>query len=75
MQDYQDRCTVTCTNNSRTISAEVLEFRPKERLSVSLDRQLKMILVWNGQNYEHHKQGLEFLSDGPELISKWNGKR
>lgn len=55
--------------------AEILDFRPGDKLSVSINRQLKMILTWNGKEYEFHQQGLEFLSPGPQPIAKWDGKR
>jgi hypothetical protein len=68
-KQYGDKCEVLCENNNNSVTAEVLDFKEKKWLSVSLNRSLKLNLVWNNYIYEGRKGGMSFTSLGPKIIT------
>lgn len=62
-----DSCEVVCTDNNRTAIGEILSFRDHKALTVSLDRAVKLTLIWNGQHYAGSMGGLSFTSIGPDI--------
>lgn len=68
--NYQDTVEVTSTNSGAAVLAEILEFKPKNTLSVSVNRQIKIIMKYDetkGQ-YLGRTGNLEFMSHGPKEI-------
>ena len=75
MKQYvADTCQVSCVDNGNKVTADVLEFKDKVRLVVSLNRTLKMIMPWNGQVFEGKMSGLTFTSTGPTVKTVYNGR-
>ena len=62
-----DKCEVICEDNGRKIVAEVLSFTQRKNLTVSIDRSLKLTLMWNGKIYEGNQGPLSFVSNGPDI--------
>ena len=62
--------SVTCSDNGKSMIAEVISFNPKQRLVVSIERSIKMEMTYNAKNnlYTAKQSGLEFASSGPEII-------
>jgi len=69
-QQYEDAVTITCTDNGKSNSAEVLSFNEGQRLVVSLNRSVKLEMYYNPRNslYVANQSGLEFVSQGPKKI-------
>ena len=74
---YESTVVVTCSDNGKTNTAEVLTFMEGQRLVVSLNRQIKMEMVYNPRNklYIANQTGLEFVSSGPKMIDRTPVKR
>lgn len=62
-----DTCEIICEDNGTKILAEVLSFSEKKALTVSVNRSVKLNLIWNGKVYEGTQGKLSFVSDGPKI--------
>ena len=70
-QLHKQTTTVTCSDNGKSMIAEVISFNPNQRLVVSLERSIKMEMTYNTKSklYMARQSGLEFASSGPETIN------
>jgi hypothetical protein len=68
---HQQTTLVTCSDNGKSMTAEVISFNPNQRLVVSLERSIKMEMTYNSKNnlYMAKQSGLEFASKGPEILN------
>lgn len=71
---FDDTCTVKATNSGQSMVAEVLTFSEKKFLTVSVAKSVKISLNWNGNIYEGHSAGLDFVSDGPKKVTSTSGR-
>ena len=62
---YEDKCSITCTDKDQVVEAEVMEFRPKQHLTVVLATN-KIHMKYNGRLYVGNAVGMEFTSQGPQ---------
>jgi len=62
-----ETCEVTCENNNKKVTADILSFKEHASLSVSIDKSVKVNLQWNGRIYEGKMSGLSFISTGPTI--------
>lgn len=62
-----ETCEVTCENNSKKVTADILSFTEGKFLSVSLNKSIKLNLQWNGRIYEGKQGGMSFISTGPVI--------
>lgn len=64
---FDDVCDVTCISNGSTELGEILTFREKEFISLTIRRSVKLRLNWDDavNVYIGRMAGLEFQSDGP----------
>lgn len=67
MRYIGDICEVTCEDNGRVVTAELLDFVENKKLSVSINRSIRLDLRYNGQLYQGESRGLTFLSPGPQI--------
>ena len=65
--NYDNKCTITCTDNDNVAVAEVDRFEEKKFLDVFL-AQNKIHMDWNGKVYVGNKLGMEFITPGPEIF-------
>ena len=74
--EYEDKIKLTCTENSQTIEAEILDYRPAYSLTVSVNRQVKVYLRYNSgtKNYIGNVGSLEFETAGPNKIHVKEGR-
>ena len=63
---FDDICKVTCEDNGKVVTADVLDFKEGKTLSVSLNKSLKLVMPFNGRVYEGRMGGMRFISDGPK---------
>lgn len=71
-QNFESTVTVTCSDNGKSSTAEVINFREKSVLIVSLNRAVRLELIYNPRNglYIGNQAGLEFVSKGPTATTK-----
>jgi hypothetical protein len=62
---YNDKCSITCTDKDQVVEAEVMDFRPKQNLTVVLANN-KIHMKYNGRLYVGNAIGMEFTSIGPD---------
>jgi len=67
---HKQTTLVTCSDNGKSMTAEVISFIPNQRLVVSLERSIKMEMTYSSKSnlYMAKQSGLEFASSGPEII-------
>ena len=68
---FDDVCDVTCISSDLTEKGEILTFREKEFISLTIRRAVKLRLNWNEKAgvYIGSMAGLEFQSDGPDVYT------
>jgi len=64
---YDDKCKIHNTDHDKTVEAEILDFVPQKKLTVSVERSVKVNLSWDDKHhvYVGSMGGLEFTSEGP----------
>ena len=69
--EFDDVCEVTCISSNSTEVGEILSFREKEFISLTIRRSIKLRLNWNErtETYIGAMAGLEFQSDGPNAYT------
>ncbi len=74
---YEQTVTVTCSDNGKSQTAEVIRFKPTSNLTVSLNRSIRMEMIYNPRNklYIANQSGLEFVCSGPKEIQRTEVKR
>jgi hypothetical protein len=70
---YDDKCIVTCTDNDRTMEAEIGSYKKEQFVEVYM-AQNKVRLMWNGKVYVGNKMGLEFTTPGPKEFTTKQGR-
>lgn len=71
-QFVENTCEILCEDTGRKVVGELLFFKQHQNVVVSIDRQLKLDLKWNGSFYETKSVGLQFTTDGP-LVKNFKG--
>jgi hypothetical protein len=64
---HSETCKVRQANTSKLVDAAVHEFKDRDRLTVVLNKSIKLPMIWNGKVYEGKMAGLDFVSDGPSV--------
>lgn len=71
---FEDNCRVLCEDNNKVVDADILDFKEKKTLTVSINKSLKLIMPWNGRVYEGRMSGMSFVSNGPKSITFKDGR-
>ena len=61
-------------SSGKNVSAEVHEFKENERLTVVLNKSVKLAMKWNGKLYEGRMAGLDFVTTGPKINKTTTGR-
>jgi hypothetical protein len=66
---HEQTVVISCSDNGKSKTADVLTFQPNQKLIVSLDKSIKMEMMYNTRNklYIANQSGLEFVSSGPKI--------
>ena len=74
---YEDHCVITCTDNDKTMKADILEFREGQFCTVSINRAVKIQLHFDqwSKKYIGRSAGLEFITEGPKGYETRQGVR
>ena len=74
--EYADTVTLHNTDTGKDLPAEVLSFNPGKRLEVSIQRSIRVILMWTVNPSDKTRgfyvgsiHGKEFITDGPEEVT------
>jgi hypothetical protein len=72
---HEDTCIVQQVGNSgKNASAEILEFKEKDKLIVVLNKSVKLPMKWNGRLYEGRMAGMDFVTAGPKITRTSTGR-
>lgn len=76
MIKYEDTCEVTCTDNGKTVPAEVMNFRAEDGLTIALATN-KIVMKYNKRHnqYQGSMHGMEFTSPGPKYYDIRQGRQ
>lgn len=74
MIKYENTCEVHCTDNDKTVTADVMNFREKDGLTVVIATN-KIVMKYNGKVYVGNLMGMEFTSLGPKFYDIKQGRR
>lgn len=74
MIKYENTCEVHCTDNDKTVIADVMNFREKDGLTVVIATN-KIVMKYNGKVYVGNLMGMEFTSLGPKFYDIKQGRR
>ena len=74
--EYDETCELHCTDNDKTVTAEVMNFRLHDGLTVSLVGN-KIVMKYNKQHdvYIGSTMGMEFTTKGPKYYEFRTGRR
>ncbi len=66
--DYEDVCEITNVKSGKTVTGEILRFRPSQSIIATIHRSVKVTLVWQPSVnlYIGNMAGMEFQSPGPK---------
>ena len=73
MEVFDDKCTITCTNNDKVAEAEIDNFREKESMNVFMATN-KIHMKYNGRVYVGNAFGFEFTTPGPRSYKLKEGR-
>jgi hypothetical protein len=71
---HENTCKVQQAGNSKSVDAEVHEFKEQDRLTVVLNKSVKLPMKWNGKLYEGRMAGLDFVTAGPKITRTSTGR-
>jgi hypothetical protein len=72
---HANSCKVTQTSSKRTVDAEVMAFNEGRNLTVVMNKSVKLMMNWNGRQYEGRMAGMDFVSDGPTITKTQTSSR
>jgi len=64
---YEKNCKVIQEKNGKTIDAEVIFFKYQDKMTIIINKSIKLTMMWNGQVYEGRMAGVDLISDGPAI--------
>ncbi len=71
---HENQCDIIQENSSKSVKAEIMEFKEQEKLIVVLNKSVKLSMKWNGQVYEGKMAGMDFISTGPKVTRTSTGR-
>ena len=73
---YEEECTLYNTDHDKTVTAEVINYRPGEHLQVVLESRVQLNLQFSKKHkiYVGNMAGLEFTSVGPKSYTISTGR-
>ena len=72
--EINDTKEIKQVGTSKTVRAEILEFREQDRLTVVLNKSVKLPMKWNGRLYEGRMAGMDFTTPGPKVSRTTTGR-
>lgn len=72
---HSDTCMVKMAKSSKMTEAVVSEFEDKKKLTVIINKAVKIVMTWSGRCYEGRSAGMDFESQGPTITKTQTGVR
>ncbi len=72
---YENTCKVKMSGSTKEVEAVVQDFTENSKLSVILNKSVKLNMKWNGRVYEGRSAGMDFESNGPKVTRTQTGIR
>lgn len=72
---HSETCTIKQVPANKIVEAVVHEFVENDRLTVILNKAVKIAMKWNGRIYEGRAAGMDFESNGPSISKTQTGIR
>ncbi len=68
--NYGETCKIHCTDNNKTMEVDILDFKPNQFLSVSVNKSVRVNLKYMDKQdlYVGQMAGLEFTTKGPKVV-------
>jgi hypothetical protein len=63
---FDNTCSVKNVNSGKSVDAEVMNFNEGRNLTVVMNKSVKVMMAWNGRQYEGRMAGMDFTSTGPK---------
>ena len=64
---HSDKCTVKQSATGRDVEGVVMAFNEGRNLTVVMNKSVKLLMNWNGREYEGRAAGMDFTSTGPTV--------
>ena len=64
---HSDTCEVRQESTGKKVMAEIMAFHEGRNLTVVMNKSVKLLMNWNGRQYEGRMAGMDFVSNGPTL--------
>ena len=64
---HSETCVIKQVPANKTVEAVVHEFVENDKLTVILNKAVKIPMKWNGRIYEGRAAGMDFESNGPSI--------
>jgi len=72
---HSSTCMVKMAKSSKMTEAVVSEFEDKKKLTIIINKAVKIVMKWNGQCYEGRSANMDFESTGPAVTKTQTGLR
>lgn len=72
---HENKCQIKSTKANNFVEAEIMDFDYQKKMTVVINKSVKINMTWNGKIYEGRGAGLDFLSDGPKITKTQSGIR
>lgn len=72
---HSNTCMIKMSKSSKMTEAVVSEFEDKKKLTVIINKAVKITMNWNGKCYEGRSAGMDFESQGPTITKTQTGLR
>lgn len=63
----ENKCLVKSTKANNFVEAEIMDFDFQKKMTVVINKSVKVSMVWSGKIYEGRAAGMDFMSDGPKI--------
>lgn len=63
---YETTCEVRQDPSGKKAVAEIMDFNEGRNLTVVMNKSVKLLMTWNGRQYEGRMAGMDFVSNGPK---------
>jgi hypothetical protein len=63
---FEKTCEVKQDSTGKKATAEIMDFNEGRNLTVVMNKSVKLLMTWNGRQYEGRMAGMDFVSAGPK---------
>lgn len=71
---HSNTCKIKQASSGREVTGEIMAFNEGRNLTVVMNKAVKIMMTWNGRLYEGRSAGMDFTSEGPEVVRSQTGR-